>query len=161
MGVRWGLSTSQGSVDFEFIFNLFSYVKDILILIMLFFCFRCSFLAKQAQLQTTNLTNHPPQKPQDVALLRALIAPSVQHADTGWWQLKYFLCSSRKLGKSSNLTNIFNPENWRNGIQFEEHFFLDGWLNHQLGHLATHGKAKLAGTWLVSFGTCRMCLLKT
>ena len=91
-----------------------------------------------------------------------LLAPSVQHADTGWWQLKYFfLSSSRKLGKSSNSTNMFHPEKLEKWNPICGAVFSDGWLNHQLGHLATHGKAKLVGTWLVSFGTCRMCLLKT
>ena len=36
----------------------------------------------------------------------------------GWWQLKYFLCSPRSLGKSM--------------IQFDEHVFQLGWFNHQL-----------------------------
>jgi len=36
----------------------------------------------------------------------------------GWWQLKYFLCSPRSLGKSM--------------IQFDEHIFQLGWFNHQL-----------------------------
>ena len=35
---------------------------------------------------------------------------------SSWWQFKYFLCSSRKLGKISNLTNMFQM----------------GWFNYQL-----------------------------
>ena len=32
----------------------------------------------------------------------------VYDGQLGWWQLKYFSCSSRNLGKISNLTNIFS-----------------------------------------------------
>ena len=34
-----------------------------------------------------------------------------------WWQLKYFLCSPRKLGKIPNLTNIF-PRGWNHRLDF-------------------------------------------
>ena len=36
---------------------------------------------------------------------------------TSWWQLKYFLFSPRSLGKM---------------LQFDNHIFSNGWLNHQL-----------------------------
>ena len=34
-----------------------------------------------------------------------------------WWQLNYFLCSPRTLGKSSNLTNIFQM-GWNHQTEF-------------------------------------------
>ena len=37
-------------------------------------------------------------------------------SSSGWWQLKYFLCSPRTLGKDSH---------------FDDHIFQVGWFNHQ------------------------------
>ncbi len=47
---------------------------------------------------------------------------------TGWWQLKYFLFSSRSLGKWSNLTGIF----FRRVVQPPTRFRLVKWIEMEL-----------------------------